>query len=92
MIRQEGEVSPIVEGAIVTGYFGRAANLQQKFVKFEEALAFARKQLVDMAAAEAMSAGASEPLVECVEQEVLPGMMVQLSAWAIGKPGLNGRE
>jgi len=92
MIRQEGEVSPIVEGAAITGYFARAANLQQKFENFEEALDFTRKQLVELVTAEAMSAGASVPHVECIEKEVLPEMMMNLSAWAVGRPGHNGRE
>ena len=90
MIRKEGEVSPVVEGTTVTGFFARASNQQQKFLTFGEALSFARKQLVDLVAAEAKDAGASEASVECVENEVLPGLMVQLSAWAIAKPGLNG--
>ncbi len=90
LIRQEGEVSPAVEGAVITGYFVRAANLQNKFETFEEALVFARKQLVELAAAEAIAAGARDPLIECVEKEILPGMMVQLSALAIARPSLNG--
>jgi len=90
MIRKEGEVIPVVNGATITGYSARASNLQRTFEKFEEALIYARKQLADLVAAEAVNAGAREPLVECVENEVLPGMIVQLSAWAVGKPGLEG--
>ncbi len=92
MIRQEGEVSPIVKGSAITGYFARASNLQRKFETFDEALTFARKQLVDLAVAEALSAGARDPLVECEEKIVLSGMMVHLSTWAIAKPGLNARK
>ena len=90
MIRQEGEVSPAVEGAVITGYFARAANLQRKFETFAEALAFARKQLMDLAAIEAKNAGSGDPVVECVEKEILPGVMAHLSVWAIAKPGLDG--
>lgn len=89
MIRQEGEVSPIVEGTAITGYFAHTANTHQKFESFEEALNFARKQLIDLTTAEAMRAGANEPVLECVENEVLPGLLVQLSAWAIDKPVFN---
>lgn len=92
MIRQTGEVSPIVEGTVVTGYFARASNLQQRHENFEDALAFARNQLTDVVAAEAINAGARDPLIECVENEVVPGMMVHLSVWAIAKPGLNGHQ
>jgi N-methylhydantoinase A/oxoprolinase/acetone carboxylase beta subunit len=92
VMRQEGEVSPIVEGIAVIGYFGRASNLQQRFGNFAEALAFTRKQLMELVAAEAMNAGAREPMTGCTEEEILPGMMVKLSAWAIAKPDLNGRE
>ena len=88
IMRQEGEVSPIVEGSAVTGYFGRAANLQRKFENFEEALAFTRKQLLELVAAEALNAGAREPMTECLENVILPGMLVKLSAWAIAKPDL----
>jgi hypothetical protein len=52
---------------------------------------FTRQQLLTIAAAEAVSAGAHDPLVECVEREVIPGMMAQLSAWAVAKPGSNGQ-
>jgi N-methylhydantoinase A/oxoprolinase/acetone carboxylase beta subunit len=90
IIRQAGEVSPIVDGTVVTGYFVRAANHQKKYESFEEALSCARQQLVDMVTAEAINAGAKEPVIACVEDEIFPGMMVHLSAWAVGKPGVNG--
>lgn len=90
LIRQEGEVSPVVEGTVITGYAARTPNLQQTFEKFDEAMTFARKQLVELTAAEAITAGAQDPLIECVEKEILPGMMAQLSALAIARPSLNG--
>lgn len=92
MMRLEGEVSPIVKGTAVTGYFARTPDYQQRFEKFEEALAYVHKQLADLAIAAAIRAGASEPVVECVEKEVLRGMIVHLSAWAFGKLGLNIHE
>ena len=90
MIHKEGEVSPVVEGTVVTGYFARASNMQRKFETFEEALTFVRKQLVDLVAAEALNAGAREPQIEVVDNVVLPGLIVKLSAWAIDKPDLSG--
>ena len=89
MIRLEGEVSPIGAGAMVSGYFARAANLQEKFDTYEDALAYTRKQLAELATAEAVRAGAGTPEVEFVEKEILPGMMARLSACAFGKPGAS---
>lgn len=87
MVRQEGDVLPVVEGAAVTGYLASAASQQTRFDSFAEALTFTRKSLTDSAAAEAASAGAQSPHIECVETEIIAGMLVHLSAWGIGKPG-----
>ena len=92
LVRLEGEVSPVVEGTAITGYFVRAAHLQRKFTTFDEAASFARRQLVDLVIAEALKAGAQDPSAECVEHEMIPGMMLRLSATAVARPGLNGRH
>jgi hypothetical protein len=64
--------------------------MQRKFGKFEEALAFARETLTQKVAMEVKTAGAETALVECEEKKIWDGM-AHLSAWAIGKPGLNGK-
>ena len=89
IVRQEGEVYPCVEGAAITGYFARVVNLQQKFENFEEALKFAREMLTQHVATQVKAAGAETARVECEEKKIWEGM-VHLSAWAIGKPGLDG--
>jgi N-methylhydantoinase A/oxoprolinase/acetone carboxylase beta subunit len=89
MVRKEGEVMPVVEGTTITGFFARTATKQAKFESFEEALTYARKHLVDLVEAEVRDAGASQPQVECTENEILPGLMMHLSAWAIDKPGYD---
>jgi len=91
IIRHEGDVFPCVEGSVITGYFTRVANLQQKFEKYDEALGFAHEKLTQQVAHDIQSAGAEAVLVECEEKKIFEGM-VHLSAWAIGKPALNGRE
>ena len=90
IVQQKGEVSPITSGTVITGYFGRAGSQQAKFNNYEDALAFARQTLARLVVEEAQSAGADAPQVECEEVELIPGMMMQLSAYAVGKPGLNG--
>jgi N-methylhydantoinase A/oxoprolinase/acetone carboxylase beta subunit len=88
--RQEGEVFPCVEGSVITGYFARVVNRQEKFVRFEEALSFARETLTQHVAEEVRTAGAETALVECIERKIWEGM-VHLYAWAVGKPSLNGK-
>ena len=89
IVRQEGEVFPCVEGPAITGYFARVVNLQRKFERFEEALVFAQETLSQQVATEVKAAGAETALVECKQKKIWDGM-VHLSAWAIGKPGLDG--
>ena len=89
-IRLEGEVFPCVEGSAITGYYARTTNIQQKFERYEEALAFARETLTRQVALDAKVAGAETALVECDEKKIWDGM-VHLSAWAIGEPGWNGK-
>ena len=86
MVSQEGEVFPSTEGTAITGYYARVDSTQQKFEKFDDALAFARQALSHQVALEMNAAGAYGTTVECDENEIWPGM-VKLSAWAIGKPG-----
>lgn len=86
VVHLDGEVFPCVEGSSVTGYFGRAASVQRRFERVEQALAFARQTLVEQATAEAEAAGAHGVVVDCQEKVVMYGML-RLSAWAIGKPG-----
>ena len=88
--RQEGEVFPCVEGSAITGYFARVVNRQEKFERFEEALTFARETLTQHVVEEVRIAGAETALVECMEKKIWEGMM-HLSAWAIGKPSLDGK-
>jgi hypothetical protein len=90
IIRHEGDVFPCVEGASITGYFSRTMNLQEKFTTYGEALAFAREHLVSQVAAEIRTAGAETAVVECDTKNLWDGM-AHLSAWAIGKPGANGK-
>jgi N-methylhydantoinase A/oxoprolinase/acetone carboxylase beta subunit len=89
-IRKEGEVFPCVEGTLITGYFSRTGSLQQQFESYEEALSFTRESLVHQVTDEISLAGAEAARVECEEKTILSGM-VRLSAWAIGKPGSNGK-
>jgi len=88
--RQEGEVFPCVEGAAITGYFARMVNRQEKFEMFEEALTFARETLTQHVTEEVRTAGAETAVVECMEKKIWEGM-VHLSAWAIGRPSLDGK-
>ena len=88
--RQEGEVFPCVEGSAITGYFARAVNHQVKFSRYEEALSFARETLTRHVSEEVKAAGAETALVECSERKIWEGM-AQLTAWAVGKPSLNGK-
>jgi N-methylhydantoinase A/oxoprolinase/acetone carboxylase beta subunit len=89
IVHQSGAVTPEIEGSTLQGYFSRVANQQEKFADFQQALDFTREKLSALVAEEARSAGAVDPLVECEQQEVLPGMIVNFSAWAIGKPGME---
>jgi hypothetical protein len=63
--------------------------MQSIFEKYAEAIAFTHQTLVSLATAEAKAAGAENIIVECEEHAIWNGMS-QLSAWAVGKPGLNG--
>jgi len=92
MVRLEGEVIPVVDGMTVRGFSARAAHVQKEFEDFEEARIFARAQLCHLVAAEALDAGAREPMVECAEEEILPDRMVRFSAWAVARPDLNGHN
>jgi N-methylhydantoinase A/oxoprolinase/acetone carboxylase beta subunit len=92
MVHLDGSVSPMVEGTVVTGYFGRAGNFQQQFNLFNDACEFTGHRLVEQVTEQARLAGAFEPVVEISNEEVLPGMMSKLSAWAVGKPNLDGHE
>jgi uncharacterized protein YbjQ (UPF0145 family) len=85
MVRQEGEVMPYFEGLNGAGFYARAGDLQQRFAKFEAALAFARESLIQRVTAEAQAAGAATVAVDCRENLIWEGM-VQLTAWAVGKP------
>ena len=89
VVRHEGEVIPCVEGSAITGYFARVANSQKKFGRGGEALQSVRETLEQSVRAEAAAAGAESVVFEMEEQELIPGIY-RLSAWAIGKPGLNG--
>ena len=89
IIRQQGEVFPCIEGVAITGYFARVNSTQRKFENFDEALVFTRQELSQQVASDINAAGAYEAVVELDETEVWSGM-VKLSAWAIGKPGLDG--
>ena len=89
VIRHEGEVIPCVEGSAITGYFARVANTQKKFGRGGEALQSVRETLEQSVRSEAAAAGAESVVFEMDEQELIPGIY-RLSAWAIGKPGLNG--
>ena len=89
VIRHEGEVIPCIEGSAITGYFARVANSQKKFGRGGEALQSVRETLEQSVRAEAAAAGAGSVVFELEEHEIIPGIY-RLSAWAIGKPGLNG--
>jgi hypothetical protein len=85
MIRMEGEVVPDLLGMDVDGYMARVGGLQQSFAELHEAKTYIRQQLTELVYAESVAAGASDPLVACEEREILDGMIVQFSAWAVGK-------
>jgi len=85
MVRHEGEVSPCIEGPGFVGFYARAADLQQKFVGFDEAVTFVREALIERVTAEARAAGADKVAVDCQEELIWEGMM-RFSAWAVGKP------
>lgn len=87
MVRQNGEVFPELNGSVVTSYLGRVASHQRAFENFPQAVAYVREALTRLVAEEAHSAGASTPLVECEQVEVLPGTVAHFSAWAVGQPG-----
>ena len=91
MAHQEGDVFPRVEGAVISGYYARAASAQRWFERYEEALEYIRALLIQQVAAEARAAGAEEVNIDCQEREVIQGM-AHVSAWAIGKPGVDGNK
>ena len=92
IVRHEGAVTPMLEGSAVMGYFSRVANQVERFASYEEALANTHQKLSELVMNEARQAGAGEPFVECDEKEVLPGMIVNLSAWAAGKPSQHNNH
>jgi N-methylhydantoinase A/oxoprolinase/acetone carboxylase beta subunit len=91
VVRREGEVYPDVEGAKWKGFFVQAGNALTHFEQFDEAVAFGMQTLKSQAIAEAQAAGAEGIIASCEEHKIWDGM-TRLSAWAIGKPGLNGGE
>ena len=91
VVRQDGEVYPDVQGAAWHGFILQAGNTLTRFEKFEQAVESGLKKLKDMAVAEAQAAGAENIIAQCEEHKIWNGM-TRLSAWAIGKPGLNGNE
>jgi hypothetical protein len=60
MVAHEGEVFTRIEGPGFVGFYARAADLQEKFVKFDEAVAFVRETLVQRVTAEAQAAAAEK--------------------------------
>ena len=86
MVRQEGDVIPIVEGINIMGYFARGPNMQQRFSDYEEAVEFSRKYLVNLVTEDAIKAGAVAPVVEVESKEILGGMITRLNALAVGRP------
>jgi N-methylhydantoinase A/oxoprolinase/acetone carboxylase beta subunit len=86
LVQKEAEVLPQVSGTVITGYLVHSAGGKHVFAKAAEALAYARSAAYDEARAEAIAAGADEPGVEVVENELLGGMYTVI-ARAIGKPG-----
>ena len=82
VIRREGEVFPCVEGSSITGYFARAAGMQKKFIKYQEALVFAKECLSKAVYEESQNAGGSQAKVEIEVRAVVEGM-ARLNAWSI---------
>ncbi|MBP1692702.1 MAG: Hydantoinase/oxoprolinase [Chloroflexi bacterium] len=91
MVRQEGEIYPNIEGAAWNGFFVQAGNVLTRFEQFGEARAYGMQTLKNLAIAEAQAAGAENIIAHCEEHAIWNGM-THLSAWAIGKPRLNGGE
>jgi N-methylhydantoinase A/oxoprolinase/acetone carboxylase beta subunit len=87
-VRQTAEVTPAVAGALVVGYYARVGGRQEQFARFEDALDHARTRLAEDVRKEAQAAGAGEVVVEMEENPYWEGM-VQLAAWAVGKPALE---
>lgn len=88
MVAQEGEVFPRMVGATASGYYARVANMQKWFLRYEEALQYARETLEQQVTAEACTAGTAKPVVQCKVQEIWEGVAT-LQAWAMGKPDLG---
>jgi N-methylhydantoinase A/oxoprolinase/acetone carboxylase beta subunit len=82
IIRREGEVYPCVEGSTITGYFARVAGMQKKFIKYQEALVFAKESLIKAVYEESQNAGGNQKKVEIEVKEVVEGM-ARLHAWSI---------
>jgi N-methylhydantoinase A/oxoprolinase/acetone carboxylase beta subunit len=89
VVRREGEVYPDIEGAAWIGFIVQTGNALTRFEKFDEAVAFGMQTLKNLAITEAQAAGAENIIASCEEHKIWTGM-ARLSAWAIGKPGLNG--
>jgi len=82
IIRREGEVYPCVEGSTITGYFARVAGVQRKFIKYQEALVFAKESLIKAVYEESHNAGGTQEKVEIEVKAVIEGM-ARLHAWSI---------
>jgi N-methylhydantoinase A/oxoprolinase/acetone carboxylase beta subunit len=87
--RKVGEVYPIVEGAAWNGFFVQAGNVTTRFEQYDQAVAFGLQTLKSLAIADAQAAGAENIIAGCEARVIWDGMS-HLSAWVVGKPGLNG--
>jgi len=83
---QTGQVFPCVEGALITGYYARAAHAQKKFASYQEALTYAKEELSRLARREVLAAGASDSQLDCQVKDIWEGM-AEVIVTAIGKPG-----
>ena len=85
VVKEDAEVSPIVEGHAITGYFARVNNQQIRFEKYSDAVDFARENLRKSVYEGAVQRGAAAVRVEISENESEHQIM-RLSGWAAGKP------
>ncbi|NSW51117.1 MAG: hydantoinase/oxoprolinase family protein [Anaerolineae bacterium] len=83
--RQEGEVVPLLEGSNISGYVARGPGFHAEFEEMPPAVAYLRQHLEDGVTAEARAAGAFQPLVDSEQISVLDGLVIRISAWAVGK-------
>lgn len=88
VVRHEADILPCIEGASITGYYGRVGGSQKVFQSFSDAEDFARAQLLRLVQEDAVLAGAKNYTLDINEARAWDGM-VHLTAYAIGNPSTS---